>query len=158
MPSQVHPRVMSALVGSPHVVRRHADCPAPITNPRDFAAALGYDVERITKTLLVSSSNGSNTALLIAPAARKVDLHRLARALGCGHLGLVSGVELEHQLGYVRHGVSPLGVSDKAVYMDRSLMKWPTVLVGAGQPGLEIELAPELLWAATGAVLMDLGA
>lgn len=53
-----------------------------------------------------------------------------------------------------RHGVSPLGLdSTIAVVVDRELLDYESVLVGAGVAGVEIELSPVDLIDATHAVV-----
>ena len=126
-----HPRVIQALqeASVPYEVRWHDECDRPIEGPADFAAALGYPIGRITKTLVVAS-----------PSTRLFG----AVVLGRGRVEIASEDELAAATGYPRTGVSPLGLADGVpVVIDDSLTGFATVLVGAGVLGGEVELAPE---------------
>lgn len=51
---------------------------------------------------------------------------------------------LNSSLGYPRNGVSPLGApADIPVLLDEAVLNYPTVLVGGGATGIEIELSPK---------------
>lgn len=51
--------------------------------------------------------------------------------------------ELAEIIGYPPNGVSPLGApNDVPVLVDDSLLEFPSVLIGAGQAAVEIELPP----------------
>lgn len=45
-------------LGSEYKVRDHGKLSSQIRNPNDFAAALGYPIQRITKTLFLRSRDG----------------------------------------------------------------------------------------------------
>ena len=140
----MHSRVEQALLASGVAcqVRVHADSPTPIRSPQDFAAYLGYDLARITKTLFCRSTQRDKFALVVAPMPSKVDFKVIAAALECPRVEVADKAELESRLGYPPHGVSPLGVNDYPVFLDGSLLKHPTILIGSGVTAKEIELAP----------------
>jgi Cys-tRNA(Pro)/Cys-tRNA(Cys) deacylase len=146
--TSVNPRVAGTLNASPHpfIVRRHADFPKPILGFRDFALALGYDEARITKTLLVRTVDGGGSfALLVAPCNRRIDMKAVACMLSAKRVRMATPFELQQVTGYPPGGVSPLGVVGIRILVDQSLLPQPTVLVGAGEPAVEIELAPDSL-------------
>jgi Cys-tRNA(Pro)/Cys-tRNA(Cys) deacylase len=155
----MHPRVLQALqaAGANYQVRRHSDCPNPIRSPQDFAACLGYELGRITKTLFCRSTRRDKYALVVAPMARKVDFKIIAGALECPRVEVADKVELESRLGYPPNGVSPLGNDGYPVFLDESLLGCPTVLIGSGSLGLEIELEPAILAKLCAAQIMPLG-
>jgi Cys-tRNA(Pro)/Cys-tRNA(Cys) deacylase len=140
----LHPRVQQALLNSnlTHKVIRHADAPKPIRSPQDFADYLGYDLSRITKTLFCRSTRRDQFALAVAPMTSKVNFSVIAAALGAPRFEVADKDELQAKLGFPPHGVSPLGAADFPVFLDASLLQFPTVLVGGGATGIEIELAP----------------
>jgi len=135
-------------------VRRHADQPVPIRSPRDFAAALGYDLDRITKSLFVRCSCHGSYAVIVCPVNGRVDLPRLARQRGCARFELASLPELAAMLGFSPGGVSPIGVEGMPVLIDESLLDHPTVLVAAGEVAVEVEIEPARLVEITGAQVL----
>ena len=143
----MHPRVQQALVAAnvTYRVRNHADCPNPIRSPQDFAACLGYELARITKTLFCRSTKRDKYALVVAPMPTKINFPVIADAIACARVEIADRNELEAMLRYPPHGVSPLGVDGYPIFVEESLMKYPTVLIGSGMLGVEIELEPASL-------------
>lgn len=148
----MHPRVEAALSQLPldqYRVHRHAELPAPIKSPADFAAALGYERGRILKAVFLKGGGAGGEprfALAVCGADRKLDLARLARTLGSEGLKVASPEELAAVLDYPSRGVSPLGVPPSVpVVVDSAVTAFPTVLVGAGAVGVEVEVAPHEL-------------
>jgi Cys-tRNA(Pro) deacylase len=143
----VHAKVVRALEAHAGEYRahRHADFPQPIQTPADFAAQLGYPLQRITKTLLVRAISGSHHALLVASMGTKVDFTAIARELNSKRIEVAPAPELLAFTGYPQNGVSPLGIEGLPVFMEEELFAFDTILVGAGQPGVEIEIDPKIL-------------
>lgn len=143
----MHPRVQQALIaaGVNYQVRSHADCPKQIRSPQDFADCLGYELGRITKTLFCRSTRRDKYALAVAPMTTKVDFSVIARALECPRIEVADKTELESMLTYPPNGVSPLGVDSYPVFISETLMSYPTILIGSGLTGMEIELEPAVL-------------
>ncbi|WP_187774231.1 aminoacyl-tRNA deacylase [Lolliginicoccus suaedae] len=138
-------------------VHEHASLPGPIRSPQDFADALGYSLDRITKSVFLRARNGASHAVAVCAMGRKLDMGRVAGLVGTGRMELAGAEELARVLDYPRHGVSPLGVpSPVMVLVDAGLLDQPTILVGGGAAGVEVEIAPRDLVAAAGAVVADL--
>jgi Cys-tRNA(Pro)/Cys-tRNA(Cys) deacylase len=137
-----------------YTVHRHDAFSEPIHSPADFAGVLGYELGRITKTLLVLSTTGSEYAMVVAPMGKKVDFRELANAMGVKRVEVAPAADLANVAnvaGYPERGVSPIGVGGLPVFMDEELFNFATILVGAGEAGVEIEIAPGDLEAMTGA-------
>lgn len=150
--ADLHPRVEQALIENEveYTVHRHADLPTEIRSPNDFAQALGYDIARITKTLFLRSQDGSRYAALVCSMDRRVDFKAVARIVGA-RMEVASRDDLAARVGYPHNGVSPLGLdSDIQVLLDEGLRAQPTVLLGGGEVGVEVEVAPEDLRVASG--------
>jgi Cys-tRNA(Pro)/Cys-tRNA(Cys) deacylase len=139
----MHPRVQQALLdsGVEYRIRNHADCPKPIRSPQDFADCLGYELGRITNTLFSRSIRRDKYALVVAPMTAKIDFSVVAAALDCPRFEVADKAELEAMLNYPPQGVSPIGAQGHSVFIDESLSKYPTILIGSGVTGVEIELA-----------------
>ena len=154
----LHPRVSQALqtAGLPYRLQRHDRQPREIRSPFDMAEALGYPVERITKSLLVRTRDGeTDHAVAVLSAARRADWSRLAAVLAARRIQMASREELERVLGYPALGVSPLGAAGLPVVLDRRLLDFETVLVGAGVAGVEVEVNTEDLRRVTTATVAD---
>jgi prolyl-tRNA editing enzyme YbaK/EbsC (Cys-tRNA(Pro) deacylase) len=140
----LHPQVHAALhrAGVRFRVHRHADQPFAIQGPADFARALRYPLERISKSLFLRCHCHSKYLVVVCPVDRKLKLTDLARLVGCQRLELASPEELAIVLGYPIHGVSPLAVGTVQVLMDEDLLRHETVLTAAGEVEVEVEIAP----------------
>lgn len=153
----VHPTVVAALRRRKvHVgVVRHRELEPPQDGPHDVARALGWPLERITKSLFVHS--GDDYAIVVCPVNRQADLKTVARHLDTGRLQIASQAELSAWLGFSAGGVTPIGCpADVRVVIDESLLDWPTILTAAGEVAVEIEIDPAELRRITGAGVLPL--
>ncbi|HEX9987865.1 MAG TPA: YbaK/EbsC family protein [Chloroflexia bacterium] len=153
----MHPHVADTLdkAGVLYRVYRHADFHDPIRSPADFAHALGYAPERIAKTLFFRCQPSGQYGILVCASTMRADLRLLAHHMGCRRVQLAGPGELLAILDYPPTGVSPLGADAVPVFMDEQLLTLPTVLIGAGEAGIEIEIAPADLKLITGATVLD---
>ena len=141
----MHPKVAEALAGTATAYKeyRHADFAEPIKTAADFAVQLKYDLDRISKSLLVRCAGGSLYAMVVAPMGKKVDFSRLAAQLGCKRVEVAPVADLHSLTDYPQNGVSPIGIAASIrVIIDDSLFAFDTILVGAGEAGVEVELSP----------------
>ena len=133
----------------------HASFEAPIRSPAEFAEALRYDVERIVKTLfLVDKTDRTRHAFVGLSANSKLDFGATARVVGWNKTEAGTPEELA-TVGFPRHGVAPVGLSGEpaaAVVLDEALFHWPSILIGSGRAGVELEVDPEALLGLPGAV------
>lgn len=139
-----HPRVRAALhkAGVRYKIHRHDDQPFPIEGPADFARALGYPLERITKALFLRCQCHGKYFVVVCPVSKKLKFSRLAVLVGCKRLELASPEELAILLGYPSQGVPPVAVGSTQVLMDDELLQHETVLAAAGEVKVEIEMSP----------------
>lgn len=140
----IHPRVRAALhrAGIQYKIHRHADQPFPIQGPADFARALGYPLDRITKSLFLRCHCHGKYFVVVCPVGKKLKFSRLALMVGCKRLELASPEELAILLGYPSQGVPPIAVGSTQVLMDDELLQHETVLAAAGEVEVEIEMSP----------------
>ncbi len=153
----VHERVRQALEasGTSFVVHRHSGFPVPIHRPEDVARCLGYEIDRIVKTLFLRAEPAREFCLVSVPASRRVSLSSAARALQVDAVFLATPDELRTELGYPARGVSPLGAGERRVLVDARLLEFPTVLIGAGAGGIDIELDTSALMRLTLPTVVD---
>jgi Cys-tRNA(Pro)/Cys-tRNA(Cys) deacylase len=117
---------------------------------QEASEALGVPADRVFKTL-VADVDGRLTVAVV-PVAGSLDLKALASAVGGKKAVMADPGQAERASGYVTGGIAPVGLRRPLpVVVDESVLGHVTVFCSAGQRGLEIELAPADLIAATGA-------
>lgn len=122
----------------------------------EAAAALGVAPERVFKTLLADLDG--QLVVGVVPVTGQLDLKALARALGGSRAAMADPAAAERATGYVVGGISPIGQRKRhRTVVDESALTHDRVLVSGGRRGLDIELAPADLLAATDAVTARIG-
>jgi len=107
------------------------------------AAKIGMPPEQVFKTLV---ARGDRSGVLIAsiPANTELDLKALAAASGNKKVELVAVKEVLGLTGYIRGGVSPIGVRKPyPFYLDETAVLWDAISVSAGVRGCQMVLAPD---------------
>jgi len=123
----------------------------------EAAAKLGLPLEQVFKTLVL---RGDRSGVLLAclPGTMTLSMKALAKASGNKRVEMVDPEEIHRLTGYLRGGVSPLGVKKPyPLYLDRSALAQPFLSVSAGMRGMQILVAPQDLARAAAATLVDLG-
>ena len=140
---EVHPRIRALMIGAGAACRtvRHSDMQKSIRTPEDLADALGYDVDRITKTLLVKCMSPDGFCLAVLPVSSRADLAVVADRMRAKRCILAKREELKQCLDYPPMGVSPLASGGIRVLLDQRLRSFETILVGGGAAGVEIEIS-----------------
>jgi Cys-tRNA(Pro)/Cys-tRNA(Cys) deacylase len=111
---------------------------------------LGWDAERVFKTLVVSVDGALHVACV--PVSAQLDLKALGK-----RVKLADAADAHRVTGYVTGGTSPLG-QRKALptHVDSSALDHETILVNGGRRGLQIELDPNDLVRLTNASVQPL--
>ena len=92
-------------------------------------------------------------AVVVIPVSNKAVFKKVAAALGAKKADLAAAADAERRSGYVLGGVSPFGHRQPMrIVIDESANDWPTVFVSGGRRGLDLEIAPDALLEAAGAV------
>ena len=111
------------------------------------ADKVGMPYGQVFKTLV---GHGDRTDVLIACVAADtaLDLKALAKASGNKKVELVALKDLQRLTGYLRGGISPVGVKRPCpVYLDERAFDWPAISLSAGMRGCQMILDPrELGW------------
>src|SRR5262249_24769482 len=121
-----------------------------LSAPR-VAEKIGMPPEQVFKTLV---ARGDRTGVLMAaiPANTELDLKALAAASGNKKVELVAVKEVLGLTGYIRGGVSPIGVQQPyPFFLDETAILFDTISVSAGVRGCQMILAPDDLVRVTGA-------
>jgi Cys-tRNA(Pro)/Cys-tRNA(Cys) deacylase len=154
--TDLHQNVQAAVskLETEYKIHDHGELSSEIRSPDDFAAALGYPIQRITKTLFLRSHDGQAYAAAVCSIDRRLNFRSTAQAIGAKRVEVASSKDLQVKTGYSRNGVSPLGLAeDITVVVDRLLFDYPTVLIGGGATKIEIELSPSDLVLISGATV-----
>ncbi|MCB0217142.1 MAG: aminoacyl-tRNA deacylase [Caldilineae bacterium] len=134
--------------------------PDGIHSASGVAAALGIDPARVYKTL-VGLTNEGRPVLVMLAAERSLDGKALARAIGVKRVAMASQAEAERLTGLKVGGISALALAHKrfATYLDAAAtqLAGASLLVSAGQRGMNLELTVEALLQATGARIVAAG-
>ena len=141
----MHPQVYKVLQDNGIIYRevRHDSFSLPIKSPVDFANALNYELDRITKSVFLRSKQKDKYIMAVCSMSKKLDFAHLAILAGVTKLEVAEKQELADKVGYPINGVCSIGLShDIQVFIDELLVEFPTVLVGSGEAAVEIELSP----------------
>jgi Cys-tRNA(Pro)/Cys-tRNA(Cys) deacylase len=134
----------------PFTLHEYTHDPRSASYGLEAADALGLPPGQVFKTL-VAAVDGGTLAVGVVPVDRQLDLKALAAAVGGKRAAMAEVSAAERATGYVAGGISPVGQRRRLpVIIDASALSLGTLLVSAGRRGLEIELAPCDLVAATG--------
>jgi len=120
------------------------------------ARKIGQEPGRVFKTLV---TEGKNTGInvFVIPVEFELDLKKAASAAGDKYVAMIKSRDLEPITGYIHGGCSPVGMKKAfPTFIEETAMLCETINVSAGKIGLQMELAPEDLAKATGAIFMDL--
>jgi len=137
-------------------VRGYEHDPAVTDFGQEAAAALGLPQEQVFKTLLADLDG--ELVVGVVPVSGQLDLKALAAALGGKKAVMAQPAVAERRTGYVVGGISPIGQKTRLrTVIDASARALPSVLVSGGRRGLDLELAPDDLQRATGALWAVIG-
>ena len=99
--------------------------------------------EQVFKTLV---ARGDKTGVLIAciPGNAELDLKAMATVSRDKKVEMVSVKEIQPITGYIRGGVSPIGIKKRyPMFLDERAMKFPFISISAGVRGAQIFISPK---------------
>lgn len=120
------------------------------------AGKVGIPSSNIFKTLILK---GDKTGVLMAcvPGNQELDLKSLALVSRNKKVEMVAAKDLQSLTGYIRGGVSPLGVKKRyPLYIDQSVQGLNIVSISAGKRGTQIFLSGADLVSASQGILAQL--
>ncbi len=121
-----------------------------------IANLLGQPVEQVFKTLVTVGKTGASYVFVV-PVALELDMKKCAKAAGEKSLEMVHVKDITALTGYVRGGVSPLGMKKQfRTFVHSTAEPQKTIIVSGGRLGLQIELAPTDLLKACGGQFAEL--
>jgi Cys-tRNA(Pro)/Cys-tRNA(Cys) deacylase len=109
------------------------------------AETLGVDPEMAFKTL-VTRGAGGQYYVFVVPVLLELDLKAAAKAAGEKSIEMIRQAELLPLTGYIHGGCSPVGMKKTfPTFIDERAQDLETMMVSAGKPGFQVELAPAAL-------------
>lgn len=106
------------------------------------AAALGEDINRVFKTLVLTGTGGGNFVCVV-PGNTEIDLKKAARVAGAKKADLIPMKELLPLTGYIRGGCSPIGMKKPfPTFIHSSALNFDRIYISAGVRGLQLAINP----------------
>lgn len=119
-----------------------------------IAELTGIPCEMSFKTLV---AKGNEVIVVCVPVDSEVDLKKLAQASGNKKVELIAVKDLLTLTGYVRGGVSPIGMKKKYdTYIHETCLSFDKMAVSGGTCGVTLLLSPDDLIKVTNAVACDI--
>lgn len=121
----------------------------------DAANAVGCDVSQIVKSLVFVADDDPVVAL--TSGANRVDVDKLAAAVGAGGVRKADADEVRDATGYAIGGTPPFGYPRPlAVVIDEDLLAHDVVWAAAGTPETVFSIDPAILREASEATVADI--
>ena len=115
------------------------------------ATVLGWDPFRVIKTLVMQDEN-AKPLLVLMHGNRSVSTKNLARQIGVKSVSPCLPEVANRHSGYWVGGTSPFATRKvMPVYVERSILELPTILINGGQRGLLVEVDPTVCLSLLGA-------
>lgn len=127
-----------------------------ITDGVGAADAMGFPPSQVFKTLVVQLKN-NDFALVMIPSDRTLDLKRFARSIGLKKASMPTKRGAEAATGLKSGGIGALALAHKrwGVYLDQAAEEQDTILVNAGQRGINLQVKVQDLVRVTNARLVE---
>ena len=123
----------------------------------DAARAVGCRIEQVVKSVVFIADG--RPILALVPGDRRADETKLAAAVGATEIRVAYAREVLAATGFEPGAVAPFPLPDvDLVLLDRMILQYPRVWVGAGSPTHMAGLAPSDLQALSAARSVDLTA
>ncbi len=132
--------------------------PDTIHDAEKVAEAVGKSPEMVYKTLVVLKNTPRSKPMLVMIAApRRLNLKKVAKAVGEKKVRMATHAEAEKLTGLKVGGIGALALLNRGfeMFIDTPAQSLETVLVSAGKRGVNIELPVENLVLLTGAKWID---
>jgi len=130
-----------------------------ITDGIGAAQAMGFPPSQVYKTLVVQLKDNEHALVMIA-ADQELDLKRFARAIGQKKATMPTKRGAEMATGLHAGGIGALALTHKrwGVYLDEAAKQHETILVNAGQRGVNVQVKVDDLVRTLNAKLLALTA
>ena len=107
------------------------------------ADLLGVEHDRMYKTLVLKGEKKGYMVCCI-PVDEELDLKKAARAAGEKKAEMIHVKDMLGITGYIRGGCSPIGMKKHfPTYIEEMAQAFDTIMVSAGQRGVQVTLSPQ---------------
>jgi Cys-tRNA(Pro) deacylase len=106
---------------------------------------LGVDEHRVVKTLVMQDQD-AKPLIVLMHGDRQVSLKNLARQIAAKKVEPCKPEVAQRHTGYQVGGTSPFATrKSMPVYVERTILTLPTILINGGRRGFLVEIVPQLL-------------
>ncbi|KIL49638.1 Cys-tRNA(Pro) deacylase [Jeotgalibacillus soli] len=120
------------------------------------AAKVNRSVNEVYKTLVTKGTSGGLYVFLI-PVHQELSMKKAAALAGEKKIEMLAVKDIQEKTGYIRGGCSPIGMKKSyPTWVAKEAREYETIVVSAGQIGMQIELCVEDLLKITNGEAADL--
>jgi Cys-tRNA(Pro) deacylase len=117
----------------------------------ESARQLGRPENEVVKTLVMQDEKG-DPLIVLMHGDRQVSTKNLARAIGAKSVEPCKPEVAQRHSGYLVGGTSPFGTRRAMpVYVERSILEMPSILINGGRRGYLVGIEPRVLTEGLGA-------
>lgn len=121
-----------------------------------IADMLGLPYEKVYKTLVTQGSS-KNYYVFVIPIAEELDMKKAAKSVGEKSVAMLHVKDINAVTGYIRGGCTAIGMKKQYVTrIEQSAQNLDKIIVSGGKLGMQLELTPQDLAAASGAEFADI--
>ncbi len=121
-----------------------------------IADLLGLPHEKVYKTLVTQGAS-NNYYVYVIPIAEELDMKKAAKSVGEKSVSMLHVKDINTVTGYIRGGCTAIGMKKQYVTrIDQSAQNIDKIIVSGGKLGMQLELTPQDLAAASGAEFADI--
>lgn len=121
-----------------------------------IADMLGLPHEKVYKTLVTQGSS-KNYYVFVVPIAAELDMKKAAKSVGEKSVAMLHVKDINAVTGYIRGGCTAIGMKKQYVTrIEQSARNLEKIIVSGGKLGMQLELTPQDLAAASGAEFADI--
>ena len=121
-----------------------------------IADMLGLPYEKVYKTLVTQGSS-KNYYVFVIPIAEELDMKKAAKSVGEKSVAMLHVKDINAVTGYIRGGCTAIGMKKQYVTrIEQSAQSLDKIIVSGGKLGMQLELTPQDLAAASGAAFADI--
>lgn len=121
-----------------------------------IADMLGLPYEKVYKTLVTHGSS-KNYYVFVIPIAEELDMKKAAKSVGEKSVAMLHVKDINAVTGYIRGGCTAIGMKKQYITrIEQSAQSLDKIIVSGGKLGMQLELTPQDLAAASGAEFADI--
>jgi prolyl-tRNA editing enzyme YbaK/EbsC (Cys-tRNA(Pro) deacylase) len=154
---QLHPEVAAALARDA-IAHEVLPCDPELADTGAFCDHYGFTLEQAANTILVASKKVDPPRLCacVVLGTTRLDVNRkVSELLGVRRLSFADAETTQDLTGMLIGGVTPFGLVDVPIYVDRAVMAQPRVVMGGGNRSSKLLLDPGELVKLPAVVVVD---